>query len=261
MPAKHGVCLTSLNDVTTGAASGYDANIDPELVDLHILCLNGESCKLKLGGSCLGWMVHRMVSKQLQPKKGGKLILFHLESKLMLDKSLHEQGIVKAATLSCTFVPTDLYAAWRFVKGYKVPEGELEVYGITRIAGARSSRYLHHLPQSLVSLAVDDCFKDSLKRLTLPSGLQSLTFGNGFDQNLEQVTLPSTLQCLRFGYGFNRSLECVTLPSTLQSLKFGLRFNKSMERVTLPSTLQSLTFGLRFNKSWNACPFQALCRA
>ena len=86
------------------------------MMDLHILYLTGEVCTLKLHGSSLGSEVHRMVSEKLLPKKGGKLILHGRDGKLMLHQTLEEQGIIGGATLSGTFVPTDLKAAWCLIE-------------------------------------------------------------------------------------------------------------------------------------------------
>ena len=41
----------------------------------------------------------------------------------MLCQTLQEQGVVgKAVTLSCTFVPTDVFAAWRYIQRLLVPD-------------------------------------------------------------------------------------------------------------------------------------------
>ena len=224
-------------------------------IDLSVQCLNGEGCTLKLDGSCTGREVHQMVSKQFPLKKGAILTLHHLDTPLILHKALQEQGIVgKAATLSCTYVPTDLYVAWCAVQGLPVSQRELALEGITRIQdtlimGATATEYLHHLPQSLEHLTFGSDFNESLEQVTLPRSLQSLAFGDAFNQSLERVTLPSSLESLTFGHRFNQSLERVNLPSSLESLTFGHRFNQSLERVTLPSSLQSLGFGDWFNQS------------
>ena len=69
-------------------------------IDISVRCLNGEGCVLKLFGSCTGQEVHRMASKELPAKKGGKvenppcISLHHLDSPLILHKALHEQGMV-----------------------------------------------------------------------------------------------------------------------------------------------------------------------
>ena len=61
--------------------------------------------------------------------------------KKLHNKELQAQGIVgKAATLSCTYVPTDLYAGWCSVHGLPVSQVELALEGLTRIAGATNHR-------------------------------------------------------------------------------------------------------------------------
>ena len=97
-----------------------------EVVELSVVCLNGEEFNLNIGSSTLGREVHQILSQQLPSKRGRKATVHHRNSALMLSQTLQEEGIVgKAATLSCTFVPTDVYSAWRYIQGLPVPEGEL----------------------------------------------------------------------------------------------------------------------------------------
>ena len=242
-----GVSSTRSMSLMSSAASGYvdaDTSSASDLIVLDVRCINGEGCMVTLSGSTLGWEVYLAVSKQLPPKKGGRIILHRFDSRIILHQTLHGQGIVgKAATLSCTYVPTNLYAAWCCITGLPVPEKELALEGVTRVEGIKEIQHLQHqLPKSLEHLTFDDHFNQSLKQLALPEGLKSLTFGNGFDQSLDQVTLPKKLQTLTFGSQFNHSLEQVTLPNSLQTLTFGFHFNQSLEQVTLPDSLQSMTF-------------------
>ena len=269
-PAKPGVYLEHSSMSTDAGGYVGPSLAGSDLIDLSVQGGNGEGCKLKLSGSCTGWEVYRMVSKQFPRKRGAHLTLHYLDSPLILHKELQAEGIVvKAATLSCTYVPTDLYAAWCTVQGLPVSHRELALQGVTRIAGATAPEYLHHLPESLEHLTFDQslkgvtlpnslqtltvgfAFNQSLDRVTLPSRLQTLTFGFAFNQSLDRVTLPSSLQTLTFGFAFNQSLDRVTLPSSLQTLTFGSLFNQSLEGVTLPSSLQSLTFGCNFRQSWD----------
>ena len=41
-----------------------------DLIDLHVLCLNGEGCSLSLSPSTLGLEVRKIASEQLPTKKG-----------------------------------------------------------------------------------------------------------------------------------------------------------------------------------------------
>ena len=157
----------------------------------------------------------------------------------------------KNAMLSCTYIPIDVYTAWRHACELPNCEGEFALEGVTHLEGTTHGEYLHYLPCSLASMTFGHGFNQSLERVTLPSSLQSLSFGNGFDQKLQRVTLPSSLQSLSFGSCFKQSLEGVTLPSSLQSLSFGNGFDQSLERVTLPSSLQSLSFGIISTKAWS----------
>ena len=103
------------------AAGGYEEpSVGSETIDLHIVCLNGEGCKLTLSRSSLGREVRRMVSEQL-PSRSRRLALHHNASPLMLGKTLQEQGIAgQAATLFCTYVPIDFYAAWSVLDLWRI---------------------------------------------------------------------------------------------------------------------------------------------
>ena len=140
-----------------------------------------------------------------------------------------------------TYIPTNVYTAWRYVCGLPNCEKEFALEGVTHLEGATHGNYLQHLPRSIEHITFGDDFDQRLERVTLPSDLRTLSLGHCFDQSLERVTLPSSLQSLSFGDDFNQSLERVTLPSSLQSLSFGRDFNQSLERVTLPSSLQSFS--------------------
>eukprot|EP00435_Cladocopium_sp_Y103_P031795 s2563_g8.t1 len=233
-------------------------------VELQVLCMTGEGVTLKVNRSMLGSELRRLVSQKLPCKPGAKLVVHHVNGKLMLDKKLAEQGTVgRSAMLSCTCIPTNVYTAWRYACDLANCEREFALEGVTKLEGATQGEYLHNLPCSLAPLTFDNGFNHSLERVTLPSSLASLSFGFNFNQSLERVTLPSSLQSLSFGYMFNQSLERVTLPSSLQSLSFDHSlnewsklklwrlnsFNQSLDRVTLPSSLQSLSFGQEFNQS------------
>ena len=107
------VALSKNRSMSTSDAGDVEPSRGSDLRDLSVQCLNGEGYMVKLNGSCTGWEVYQIISKQLPRQKGARLTLHHLDSPLMLHKELQAQDIIgKAATLSCTFVPTDLYAAW-----------------------------------------------------------------------------------------------------------------------------------------------------
>ena len=239
--AQHGYVDPSSNK---GAADETDE------VDLQVLCLTGEALTLSAPGSMLGYDLRRLVSEKLPCKPGAKLAVHHVNQQLKLDQTLGEQEITReSAVLSCTYIPTNVYTAWCYVRGLPNGERQFALEGVTKLEGAKHGDYLHHLPRSLERLAFRDRFDQSLKRVPLPSTLQSLSFGAFFNKSLEQVTLPSSLQSLSFGFDFDQSLERVTLPSSLQSLSFGDCFNQNLDRVTLPLSLQSLRFGFHFDQS------------
>ena len=214
----------------TSCAGYVVPNSDSDLIDLHVLRLNGEGLMLKLSSCSLGCEVHRLVSKQFQPKKGEQLTLQYLGVQLMLHQTLQEQGIVsKEETLSCTSVPTDLYAAYCFIQrqGSPVPEGEFVLQGLTQIVGAPTVHF-DLLPQTLEMLSFGR------------HSNQRLTFGTDSNQSLEGVNLPSNLQSLTFGPRFNQSLEGVNLPSSLESLTIAHEDLQILKGVFLPNTLRTL---------------------
>eukprot|EP00434_Breviolum_minutum_P002991 symbB.v1.2.002629.t2/scaffold139.1/size300179/12 len=250
---------------SAGYPVGQSCDNDHGMIDLDVRTLTGEEFRLRVERSTRGAEVRKMVLDHLPGRSGAKLVLDHVRHqtseqgveetvRLKLHQALHEQGFTEAETaiLCCTYVPTQLQAAWRFLMGLETAEAELSLEGVTHLT-TPSPLCLLHLPQSLISLTFAPIVNESLERVTFPNSLQSLTFGERFNQSLERVTLPNSLQNLTFGEDFNQSLEGslerVTLPNSLQNLTFGDDFNQSLERVTLPNSLQSLTFGERFNQS------------
>ena len=137
----------------------------------------------------------------------------HIDSQLRLNQTLRQQGIVgKFATLSCTYVPTDLYAAGYSIHGQYfplIPEPETtsSLEGVTQIAGTQTANHFGFLPQSLESLTFGDTLNSSLAEATLTSSLQILTFGSAFNQSMDHVKLQSNLRNLTFGYCFNQSMD------------------------------------------------------
>ena len=130
-------------------------------LDLQVLCLDGEGLTLNVHPSTLGLEVHRMVTEQLPYKRGAKIIISHMESRLILHETLHGQGITRAATLSCTRLPTDVYEAWCYVTGQGNAD-ETAMQGVTKLDKAPAGEYLRHLPQTLESLKFDHAFNESL---------------------------------------------------------------------------------------------------
>ena len=97
-----------------------------------------------------------MISEQLPSKAGAKLVLNHGTSALVLNQTLQEQGIVsETATLSCTYMPNNLYLAWCYVQGLATSEDEYELEGVTCLKVTAPGQYLHYLPESLQNLTLD----------------------------------------------------------------------------------------------------------
>eukprot|EP00435_Cladocopium_sp_Y103_P012392 s1020_g3.t1 len=249
-------------------------------IDLQVQFLNGEGVTLScVPVTTLGHEVLRILLEQLPSKAGAKLALHHAESEFMLHKTLQQQGILgKMATLSCTFVPTNVHASWRFLHGFDTDAADLALEGITELQ-SHPGAYLQSLPQclqtltlvsepnkqlerisfpcKLQTLTLGGLFNQSLAGMVLPEGLQSLTLGDYFDQSLEGVTFPAGLQILKFGRDFNQNLEGVVLPKDLHSLTFGWHFNQSLQGVDLPEGLQSLTLGPESTEHGGRVPLPA----
>lgn len=113
---------------------------------------------LEVPSSVLGQEVRKMAAKHMPCKAGAKLIL-HIASSglpLKLEKTLQEERLGtngEIVTLSCTFVATDVYDAWRCIGGMDVD-------------------CLKHLPGNLKHLGCSNKFQS-------------------FQSNLENVTWPS----------------------------------------------------------------------
>ena len=102
------------------------------LIDLEVLCLTGEGLTLNVHHTTLGCEVQRMVSEQLPCKGGAKLVSHYMESRLILHKTLHEQGITGATNISCTWIPTNLYHAWCYVRGLENADGS-DLQGVKKL--------------------------------------------------------------------------------------------------------------------------------
>ena len=281
---------------SVGYPVGQSYDNDHGMINLDVRTLTGEEFRLRVERSTLGSEVRTMVLDNLPVRSGAKLVLHQVSEqveeavRLKFHQTLQEQGLAEAETaiLCCTYVPTQLQAAWCFLMGLETSEAEVSLEGVTHLT-APSPNCLLHLPRSLVSLTFTgqslnwgitlpasltlpnslksltfgDNFNQSLDGMTLPNSLQNLTFdgttlpnslqnlifGHAFNLSLDGVTLPKSLQNLTFGRNFNQSLDGVTLPNSLQNLTFGFNFNQSLDGVTLPNSLQSLTFGFNFNQS------------
>ena len=111
-----------------------------------------------------------MVLDTLPVRSGAKLVLDHMRHqtseqgveeavRLKLHQTLQEQGLAEAesAILCCTYVPTQLQAAWCFLMGLKTSDAELSLEGITHLT-TQSPFCLLHLPKSLSSLNLGEHF-------------------------------------------------------------------------------------------------------
>ena len=121
LPATFGPSIDSISAQPKEAMSGY---LEPsaggsEMINLQVLCLNGEGCKLTLPPFYLGPGSAADGFGATSAKRGGRLALQYLASPLVLGQTLQEQGIAgQDVTLSCTYVPTDMCAAWRYASGH-----------------------------------------------------------------------------------------------------------------------------------------------
>jgi hypothetical protein len=201
--------------------------------------------------------LRQMIAEELPAKRGTQVaVTGHQASPLLDQKTLEEQGILQGdtdgATVSCTYVPTNLCAAVSYLQGLHEEAAALE--GLTQIAGATTTEYVHHLPKSLEVLTLDDQFNENFTGVKLPSALKSLAFGEEFNQSLEGVIWPKDLQSVTFGKNFNQSLEGVKLPAGLEDMIFGFGcgFNQNLKQVTLPGSIRSLSLGGMFSKKMDS---------
>ena len=132
-------------------AGAYVDSFGSDVTDLSVQCLNGEGCMMKITGSCPGWEVYQMVSKQLVRKKGAKITLHHLNSPLILHKELQDQGWARLQHSPCCLVHCPRFAS--------LSGRACLLEGVIQIKGASATKYLHHL-----------------------------TFGKDLNKSLEQVT-------------------------------------------------------------------------
>ena len=238
----------------------------------------GEEFSLRVERSTLGSEVRKMVLDHLPARSGAKLVLDHMKHqtseqggqkavRLKLHQTLQEQGLAEAETaiLCCTYVPTQLQAAWCFLRGFETPEAELSLEGVTHLTHPHLVLAFSIFPKALsVWLLVMTSTRvwNTWPCLTVCRiwllAVASTRVWNAWPcltvcriwlleiastKSLERVTLPNSLQNLTFGSSFNQSLEWRDLASQSADLTFGFDFNQSLERVTLPNSLQNLTFG------------------
>ena len=213
------------------------------LMHLEVLNLCGE-CMLTLdvAGSMLGRDMWKMILDKVPSKPGRQLVLSLNTARLVLNESLQQQGLEgERPTVSATYVPINLHAAWLFAHGQTVADEEFSLIGITEATEVSDQMpaLLQNLPKSLRTLSFDIYFNQSLDNVTWPAGLQSLTFGYHFNKSLDNVRLLASLQSLTFGYQFNQSLDNVIWPAGLQSLTFEGGFNHSLDNVTWPAGSKS----------------------
>ena len=270
-------------DVRGGPGSGNSNGSDA--IDLRVLCLNGEGLTLKCLPSTLGREVRQLVVDQLPPKAGAKIILHSVDSELTLNKTLQQQGIMgEMATLSCTFVPTNVHAAWRFIHGLATEDEDYSLEGVTTLSHLHNSG-VRHVPKSLQKLMLSS--NSQIKDLDLPCSLESLSVWGTFVR-LQNLNLPVQLRELSLcfkpdfsdkmidfskilaqvplqhltlsgGCIRNLNLKCATFPPTLETLVLG-DFYGSLKSVNFPATLRSLTVGDEFNHSLHGVNLPASLR-
>jgi hypothetical protein len=126
---------------------GQVAQSDP--LKLHVCGLSGEELigAFAVPVTTRGQDVRQMVAEKLPAKAGSRFLLYHGVSKLMLNKTLQDQGIGgQEATLTYTLCSTDLCSAMSFVQGKANEEEPFALEGVTCIMGASTSEVLYNLP-------------------------------------------------------------------------------------------------------------------
>ena len=100
-------CPAKVLAIYPGQAGAHDRR---EVIDIHVLGLNGEGCTLtRQSVSTLGRTLRKLVAEKIPAKPGAKLALYHLTQPLILHQNLEQQGIAgESVTISCTYIPTNL---------------------------------------------------------------------------------------------------------------------------------------------------------
>ena len=146
---------------SAGYVVGQSCDKDDGMINLDVRTLTGEEFRLRVERSTLGTEVRKMVSDHLPGRSGAKLVLDHMRHqtsqqgveetvRLKLHQTLQEQGLAEGETaiLCCTSVPTQLQAAWCFLKGLETSEEEFSLEGVTHLNLTTASHVgLLHLPK------------------------------------------------------------------------------------------------------------------
>ena len=69
-------------------------------MDLEVQCLNGDGFSIRVSESTLGRELRQMIAEKFPGKAGSCLMVTHQGSRLLLNKTLGEQGV--RDSLSCT---------------------------------------------------------------------------------------------------------------------------------------------------------------
>ena len=244
--------------MSTSASSG---SLEPssafDVIDLHVRCLNCEGCMLKLSGSSMGLEVRRMVLKHLPPRRP---TLHLLDAPLVLHKTLWEQGIMgRAATLSCTYVPTDLHAAWCSIrKQSSALPAEFDLEGVTQLAGITTTTYLHHLLHSLESLTFHHDFNESLEGVSLPNNLQSLTLGS-FNWSMRGWTCQAVFRVWNLAIISTKAWKEWPFQAAFNIWHLAMLLAKAWKEWPCPAVLRAWHLATGSIRMWKKFPFLAVC--
>ena len=131
---------------SAGYRVGQNYDKDHGMINLDVRTLTGEEFRLRVERSTRGSEVLKMLLDHLPARSGAKLVLDHMRQqtseegveetvRLKLHRTLQEQGFAEAETaiLCCTYVPTQLQAAWCFLMGLETSEAELSLEGVTHL--------------------------------------------------------------------------------------------------------------------------------
>ena len=101
-----------------------------------------------------------MIASKIPQKPGSRILLQHESQKLLLNKSLQEQGFHGEVTLHYVYTQLDLLGAWKYLLGFRdksVDEEESVLEGITQrlenvTSEPRESRFARQLAKLDISL-------------------------------------------------------------------------------------------------------------
>ena len=204
------------------------------MIDLHIVCLNGEGCKPSLHPSTLG----QEVRITFQQRKGPDLhstTLLHRWCSAKVCKSRALQGLRDPFCDLCS----NRSVCCMVLRPWKSGTGGRARIGGSDTNGRDNPRWVLAPPQ----LKLRTCFQPEPGRSHLSKLLAKLDLRTSFQSEPGKESPCHRSSKLDLRTWFHQSLEGVIFPRRLTHLTVGMMLKQSLEGLTLPSSLQGLIFG------------------